>query len=88
MGNSFFARCYNHLTDSNEARRGGKMETVLLMSERQIRNNWQCLLRDPENPRPDIKDPDEWIALAKSGGMKALGATVVIQNELPKIKER
>ena len=58
----------------------------LLMSESQIRNNWQTMLQDPDNPRPDIKDPEEWIALAKTGNLKVLGCTVVIQNSLPKYK--
>lgn len=56
----------------------------LFMSEALIRNNWQDISCDRNNSRPDIKDVEEWIALAKGGGMKALGATIVIQNTIPK----
>lgn len=55
----------------------------MLMSEKQIHNNWQVMLQDPDNPRPEIKDPNEWIAVAKAGEMKVLGATVIIQNTIP-----
>lgn len=51
--------------------------------ETTIHNNWEAILLDLDNPRPDIKSPDEWIALAKTGQLKICGATVVIQNELP-----
>lgn len=55
----------------------------LLMSENLIRSSWQEILHDPDNPRPDIKDVEEWISLAKSGNLKLLyGVTVVIQNTL------
>lgn len=59
----------------------------LVMSQSMIRNNWPTLLLDPDNPRPDIKDADEWIALAKSGTLKTLGATIVIQDKLPLMTE-
>ncbi len=52
----------------------------LFMSENQIRDNWETLRQDPDNPRPDIHDPEEWIARAKAGELVVLGARVAIHN--------
>lgn len=54
------------------------------ISEATIRHNWDAILHDPDNPRPDILSAEEWIGVAKAGELKMLGVTVVIQNELPK----
>lgn len=54
----------------------------VFMAEKFIRANWEWLLLDIDNPRPDIKDPEEWIALAKAGMLKINGCKVVIQNQI------
>jgi hypothetical protein len=54
----------------------------LFMSRKQIRNNWDEIMNDPDNPRPDIKSPDEYIAEIERGDFKILGATVVLQDQV------
>ncbi len=54
----------------------------LLLSRGHIRNFWNNILQDPYNPRPDLKNPDDFIAEIEKGDFKIGGATVVLADSI------
>ena len=59
---------------------------IVILSEQQIKNNWDNISTDTYNNRPDIKSPEKYISEAKKGNVTAGGATVVIQSKLTTCK--
>lgn len=55
---------------------------LLLLSEEQIRNNWRHIANDPDNPRRDITNPDDFIKEVKAGNITSLGAKLVLTEKL------
>jgi len=56
-----------------------------IFSSRFVINNWNLILTDPFNNRPDIKSPEEYITEAKAGNVTIGGLKVIVQDELPKL---
>lgn len=49
---------------------------TMLLTEKQIINNWSNILSDPYYPYPEIKDPQAFIEKIKAGGVVIGGADV------------
>lgn len=55
-----------------------RIHSVAVLKEESVRNLWFLIRLDALNPRPDIKDVDEWLALARNGELQINGMQIVI----------
>ena len=58
----------------------------LVLSSQEIIQNWESILNDRYNSRPDIKDPYRFIHECRTGVVTAGGAQIIICDKLPEFK--